>query len=112
MLSRGIPTARGKARLRTVDRLQAAACRKEASEPGWWTDDHMFKGHGSCKHELARHICLTHCPVLTQCRQDMVLAGGSDWNGMVVAGQVRDRQGRSTTPRHPLRRQPECPYCR
>lgn len=96
--------------IQVKDRLAGASCREEKSNPSWWTDDHRHKGHFNCEHELARHICLTHCPVLDLCSKDM-LRPGTDWTGMVVAGQVRDKVGRATTVRKPPRRRKDCPHC-
>lgn len=70
------------------DRLTGAACRRPDVNPDWWTDVHHTRSHLKCSHALARHMCLFHCPVLAECAEDQDM-WGTDWNGMVIAGQMR-----------------------
>lgn len=93
------------------DRLDGASCRSNQVKPSWWTDEHKTNGgHLICMHELARHICYSHCPVLQECREDMVQEG-QHWYGMVVAGEVRGGQSKPTHFTGRPKRPELCPLC-
>lgn len=96
---------------RPVDRLQRAACRRPDMEPNWWTDTHETMSHDDCRHGLARHVCLAHCPVLAECAEDEV-QWDTDWKGMVVAGTLRSlRYGVAVQSRTQPFLRGLCPFC-
>jgi hypothetical protein len=70
------------------DELAGAACREQGMDPEWWVGEHISRLHLGCPHQLARHICLTHCPVMAQCKE----IGNQDppaWVGMTIGGVLR-----------------------
>lgn len=79
------------------DRLKSGACRSPDVDPNWWTDVHYTRGHLRCDHALARHLCRFHCPVLAECQEDEA-QWGTNWAGMVIAGELRIEAGGKSIP--------------
>lgn len=55
---------------------ERALCFRPDSDPDmWWSDDRTTQG-------VARHMCLTHCPVLDQCSRFYRVGGGETAAGI------------------------------
>jgi len=81
------------------DWVRRSACRRRDVNPDWWAEPGN-KG-------LARHICRSHCPVLTACN---AWATTGTWDATVVGGLLRREDGRPSS-RQPALTRAGCPIC-
>lgn len=84
--------------------VEDVQCAAPNVDPEWWTHEHLGPCAKSCIHNLAAHICLTHCAFVSRCQEALVEAPGDLYGGMVLGGLLktagRTAHPQFTVPRH------------